>query len=511
MNSVIKIPSNQGTLSSTQNLVDFEFGDGSSNYDLSSSYVSLDISLASSVVQSAGAIAQTSGNTAYDFALNVADKNKTGGANTNNLFSNIVLVKNAHLRSQSNGMMEDIRRVDILRTNLKNYQKNNISKDSHLSVSGLNAGQDEYGNDNGFFLEKNQLGEDLSTSKTFEELRIPLKDIFNLGVLPSYSSANYGRSKIHLELNLGDVTANQIDFNNTVGKKTMADSTLSSAGNNLKQYGDVANPLVWGNTANQDPVCPYYVGQMIEIDTAVQSPASGQPNAPPVIAGQIRQITKITRQADGTYAILIKNPFNYNAGGGFVAGQKYTGVTIKQNALATTSYGLSYSNPQLVLQQTSNPAPPKGSIDYTSYTTEEDNGNDRASFSKNYTMEANAFNLYIMFAQKFNSADNGLSSYRLRVDGVDVSNRDISVSSGLHYDALQMGLRNGDMMVGNLLEVRSKDGESNANKLKQANASECKMIVAPLPSTSSPKLVQLNCSQTALKDFQLYKEVSRVI
>jgi len=37
------------------------------------------------------------------------------------------------------------------------------------------------------------------------------------------------------------------------------------------------------------------------------------------------------------------------------------------------------------------------------------------------------------------------------------------------------------------------------------------MILQPLPQTQNPKMVQLSCNQTGLLDFQLFKEVMRVM
>ena len=498
MNSVIKISSNQGTLSASQNLLDFEFGDGS-NYDLSRSYVSLDVRLKNAPAQSVKAGAQTTSNTAYPYQFKVSDKNKTGAVNNNNIFENIVLVKNAHFRNQNKGMVEDIRRVDILRTNLKNYSKNLINRDSLVAVKGLSSGEDVQGNSQGVFLEKNSVGSVLSESRAVEELQIPLSDIFNTGVMNSYSSSLYGRSQIHLELNLDSIVAQQVPVKDVVGKKTLLDSVAGNGGT-ITTYGGSDNPLIWANTESQDHTCPFYVGAMINFLTATSV------NTAPAITTDVRQITKITENSDGTVSMEIKNPF------ALANTHKYTGVTIALERLLTQDdLDLEFSNPQLVLQMTNNPAPEMGSVDYTTFTTEEDNGNDRASFSKNYTIEPEAVNLYVAFAQKFASADNGLLSYRIRINGQDAMNRDISASSGLHYDRVQMGLRNGDRMVGNLVEGIDKINVANNSKYDAGQLTESKMILQPLPQTQMPKMVQLSCSQTALKDFQLFKEVKRVM
>jgi len=497
MNSVIKIPSNQGVLSASQNLLDFEFGDGS-NYDLSKSYVSLDVSLKNAPAQSVKATAQDSSNTAYQYQFKVSDKAKDGASNPNNIHENIVLVKNAHFRNQNKGMVEDIRRVDILRTNLRNYSKNLINRDSLVSVKGLSSGEDVQGNSQSVFLEQNSVGDVLSKSREHEELQLPLSHIFNTGVMPSYSSSNYGRSKIHLELNLDSIKAQQVPIKDKAGKKTLSDSATGNGGT-ISTYGGSDNPLIWANTESQDHTCPFYVGAMINFLTATPTGAGA-------ITTEVRQITKITENADGTVSMEIKDPFP------LANTQKYASITIALERLAThDDLDLVFSNPQLVLQITNQPAPAVGSVDYTTFTTEEDNGNSRASFTKNYTIEAEAFNLYVSFAQKFMSADNGLSSYRIRVNGEDSMNRDISTSSGLHYDRIQMGLRNGDRMVGNLQEGIDKINETNSTKYDAGNISESKMILQPLPQTQNPKMVQLSCNQTGLLDFQLFKEVMRVM
>ena len=115
MNKIVKLQSEQsGPFNASRNLIDFDLM-GGRQYDLRNSYVNL-----------VGTMTQTdvvpgTGEGVYNWHALWADKDNSV---TNYRFPNVALVKNARMTCDKAGTLEDIRRVDVLRTHLKQYTEN---------------------------------------------------------------------------------------------------------------------------------------------------------------------------------------------------------------------------------------------------------------------------------------------------------------------------------------------------------------------------------------------------
>ena len=117
MDRVMKISANQsGAITASKNLVDFDLPEGMV-YDLSKSYMVINSSIETTDTDVAANGNKTGGVGVYNVGIKYND-----GTNANRHFKNKHLVKNVSMFSQKMGMVEDIKRSDVLQYNLDLYR-----------------------------------------------------------------------------------------------------------------------------------------------------------------------------------------------------------------------------------------------------------------------------------------------------------------------------------------------------------------------------------------------------
>ena len=113
----MKISSNQsGAITASKNLVDFDIPAGMV-YDLSKSYMVLNSSIETTDTDVAANGNKSGGVGVYNVGLQYVD-----AARKNRHIKNKHLVRNISMFSQSVGMIEDIRRSDVLQFNMDLYR-----------------------------------------------------------------------------------------------------------------------------------------------------------------------------------------------------------------------------------------------------------------------------------------------------------------------------------------------------------------------------------------------------
>lgn len=530
MDKIIKLNSRQGgPFSATQNLCDFDIpGDGT--YDLSESYINL-----------FARIVGTSGTTSIpNMDLGTDGANGRNAAVTNlavnwadapnRSFYNVALIKNTSLTTEKVGVLEDIRRVDILRHILNEYTQSTDKKES-MGYKNLSSSTGQTGNRSSIF---NQLYREGSTSSFNDAARIqiPLSQLVELGKMAEYPAMSMGKSRLHLEMNLDkfavvDATnRNQLE----VGKQLFADVDNSSGG------GALAPTFVSKQAYTRVEESPFFVNQRVKVlytsddaivataaDALVASvkPAGGglqeltliaaeqakaagikvkitsdaddsarsfgvsgytAPDGPLVAetvaagpnGGSVEttnlfyKVTKITVDADtaGNITIgwaanaapayiverLIQSiAFDDNSTSADVfkqtialdnnlpsvpAGKKYTAIQIIPVRTQTPG-SLTLDSAELVLRKSSANTKAPAELNYTTYSTEQYTGNNELDFQRMFQIEPEAVNVFITFPQHDLFSRNGdLKSFRMRLDGEDLVDRDISVNEESHRDPL---------------------------------------------------------------------------
>jgi hypothetical protein len=492
MNKIVKLTSLQsGNFTAEKNLIDFDLPSGK-QYDLRNAYINL-----------VGAVSQTEITpTAFPAVYNWAmDWSVDGTTTTNITFPNCALVKNARMTSSKHGLLEDLRRVDVLRTQLKQYTQ---SEDDYRGTLYNSLSQPT--NFNNIRLAPNI--EFKSTGTQISRLndvnvQIPLKDIYELGNTDNLPCDKLGNVRLHLEMNLDKLKIVQVQGAGTratefgrVEYTTFQDTAAGDGASTItttEPFVDIANS-------------PFWVGQKLSFD------ASGNGGAAD-ISGFQRTITGIAQNEDQTLDLLLSEELVVPpTAGHFLSNLTCDGVDFD-------SMSITWTDAELVVEEKGK-NDPVGQLDYFTYTNEEDNGAGLLNFSRQYGAEQGCFNLLVCPVDAssnllvVNNNRTRYESYRLRVDNKDLTNRVVEERSPLYYDRVGMYLLNQNLPLKNLIEVNTRNASSYADRYAAPNH-ELIFIGTPLPMTPMRKQVQitLNCGAgtEGVRELQLYKSVMRSI
>jgi hypothetical protein len=152
---------------------------------------------------------------------------------------------------------------------------------------------------------------------------------------------------------------------------------------------------------------------------------------------------------------------------------------------------------------------------YNSYELESDSGANVQSYSKTFILPPNCVNALCMFDNSMASSPYSLksvaSSYRLKLDNKNLSQRPVVFDQPLYQDDIMKSLVNMSMRP----RCYDKIPLSNVVDKRQAqdNGDVLKLISTPAPQSVGNKLLQLNveCSAVGVDTFNVYKVVQKVI
>lgn len=492
MENYTKIQSSQGIFdtSGQKNLCDFHIPANSGSYDMSKSFINVNVKVATTSTDAVEGDADAPA-PVYNTGI-VFNESNRGTANAFSRIANpdsAVLVKNARMVS-ARGKLEDLRNVACLRTNLGVFEKN--EKDQEDGTYAMS-------NDNTDQLATTQplnslvaVGDFASETRN-HNIRVPLSSVFELGHESVYDSAYHGNTRISLELNLDKLavinktTATETNnrYNLTGGAEKyneFKDQTKAGAGTDT--LGSADYPLVSKIEYASLEDSPWYVGQRCSL-TATNA------NGATAIAGakivQIKKITwcdaesKFPNDAGGTAGdskgcVAIE----LTAGlGAMTATQGYT--TIVMNPQDPTTSPIVINNIELVAKQTSEKD--MNGLQYTTYTAQEDSFPvNSASLNRTYQLPPNCINVYVMFNNPVYSFED-IDTYRLTLNNIDQTSRDVKMNGSLHYDLLSKVFQNKDAVVGSL-EGKLDDS---AKHLGEANQEyKVSIIACPVQLSGSP-------------------------
>jgi hypothetical protein len=233
---------------------------------------------------------------------------------------------------------------------------------------------------------------------------------------------------------------------------------------------------------------PYYVGMRIQ----VSSSNSTQPGND--ITDKEAQITAIAFDADAGQITLTVSPdlttlVNID--------DKMDNIDVTA-VVQPAAVNVTYSRAEVVMHRyTSMPEVDGGLISYSTYSTEEDVGpTGVTNFQRQYVVEPDANAALILMplpANDFLSRNTNFSSYRLRLNQVDMTDRDVVKNTPLYYDRTASLL---DGMGKTLKNLQFNTGEATDANLDYANSFrtqvDCEFFGTPMPMTNSQKLLQVN-------------------
>lgn len=507
MDKITKLNSRQGgAFTASQNLVDFDIPSGM-NIDMTKSHLLLNCDLTNSG--------------ASGITCDILNKTDFARSETKALVPPVIMVKNCSLYGDRSGMLEDIRDVNVLKSNLQEYSQDNIEKvcQSYYGFNSTNDGNNLAGTP---FRDLVKDGSTASTNKS-HDMKIKMSDLFGLGE-HTVSTDKTGQMTMHLELDFANIATQQFfgetnDDDNGGGYWGQVESRSSTTGNKSSNgslgatrksetKGTIAAATVvagatYQMTRDYDSLeqSPFWVEQQIKV---TRTPDAG------VEGVETRTIKGISyNPADKKISLTFDTALNGGANAE-LDDVSITGVDSVAQTFVVNNMTL------VVYEDMSGKAPDK--IEYKTYTVEKDTENALTSYSKNFYIEPECANLIICCPDGDTSgtpaatpsayiSDLNISDYRLRVNGEDLTNRAIKMNTSEHYDRLGRTFLNMDMP---LKSVREKLIKVNNQRATEAGTPSVKMIAECFAITNSAKQVEVDInSGNGVRNIYLFKEVIR--
>jgi hypothetical protein len=426
---------------------------------------------------------------------------------------NIDLIRNCSLMGSKVGRLEDIRRVNVLKHNLNLMSKSSNEKLS--LVDSLYQMTNFYSNQLiSIFVDMNKEGTVASTYRDVY-LRIPLKDLFELGSLEALDTSKTGKLTLHLELeNSSYIEVEQVKLMN---------DTNEGLCNNVASGANLAE-LITTYKYKSLEISPFFVGQVLNL-SATRS--GGTVTNPTNVS---TTITGIAKNIDGSLTLTI-SPALPDPG----SGNSWTVITLVEPTISTADTTIQVATAELGLSEIVGGSQSVDELNYMTFTTEEYTNGAQQTMNKIFEVEPECVNAFLMFdnnSSNLISNNVGVTSYRMRVDNEDVYNRDIIVNKSnskqlrihdaLHYDSVYRTFLNAnyplkDMSFLSLKRNVGTGANNNEYKSRFTVASQQIMVCCcPTPLTPLSKKLQFNVvankdSGSKVENVILYKQVMRSV
>ena len=501
MNKIVKLNSLQsGSFSSSKNLIDFDLPAGK-QYDLKNGYVNL----VGSMVQTDANPATGEGVYNYEFVWT----DPTGAINDIPL-PNVAMVKNARMTSDKVPILEDIRRVDVLRTQLNQYGKNMDDNDG-IGYRKLWQNLPDGNVKVGAGLELHRQGT-LKSSVRDVNIQIPLKDIFELGNSDTLPCDKLGSTRVHLEMNVDRLGYRQLQGNATRTDEDFGNAYFTEFEDSAIAGGALGTTeaFITKNVFADIKGSPFYVGQKLSFSGEKET---GGVVGPVVnVETIITSITHITTPGanQGKLSILTSTDLDVN-------GATERVINIICDGVDVGSLDFTILQAELVVEE-------KGQMEkmdelvYSTYTSEEDNGNGNTSFSRMYSLEPEAFNVMLCVPNKGdiicrNTGGNCVESYRLQNDNVFLTDRPVEYKQPLYYDRTSMWFLNQGLPLRNLEDAMIHTKNAYDDRLTAME--QVVFMGNPLPITPQRKQLQVSIdgdsASNGVEKLILYKSVVRSV
>jgi hypothetical protein len=491
MDNLIKIQAEQGSFdtSGNKNLIDIHIPANIGVINLKDSYININTKCEVTSTADAEAV--------FDAFLTL-----NGASSLNiNWEDSACLIKNASAFSSTKGKIEDVKRCDVVRTNLALYEKS--SDDKHFNLGKLTGGNFRQQVADSPQNELPKIGSVKGRSRD-QDIFIPLKSIFGFCHTENYDTNKMGSTRIHMEANFNHLGAGilSLDWADTL-----------QYGVATEKFGDVADVTVGADrnyvvTSRSYPDLqdsPFFVGQQIDVERT----KAGTPGTT-----EKCRITKIEFEAESA----LKITFSKNWTDGAAA---YTAIKLKPTVdNADRNASVNINKVELVAHVNASPDS-ESSLIFSSMMAQEDQfSNTATSFNRTYDMPANTKNVYLMFNNsgdaKILSESNNLTGYRLTVDNEEIVNREVKINSPLHHEQVNQVMMNNGKKVGDLRafikdvfngEVAGDAGRAGANNVTPV------VVMSPYPFKPVPsKLnVELNGSAALGGNIIVFSEVVKSV
>jgi len=518
MDSIVRISSNQATndFSGNKNNVSFNLDSNSGVYDLSQSYVAINVRVSGnedSALTTTGAVGDGSSVFNTMFQFNELPSAPRAAANAFLVPpTTAILVRNAQMVC-SKGPVEVLNRVDQLRTNEYVFMKSKQALESHSNGIILpSSRRRDTGNSLQPYSELVSVSDKanpVASQAKDHEIRIPLKEIFNVGNQKMYDTSIYQNTKIALRMNFDLLSAAQqggvMETTRFLGIAT------NPFNGELRAHTNDSGGTVALSTALSEnfynlfgnETIPYWIGQKITVSCADAThavaakittitalyPYDGVSDVGPYEAGKGFAVPgnrgRIVIEFDGVY----DNPTT-----GTIVGTNADPLIMKETLPGTTTLTRSLNKIELVCKRSASGSAP-AKLDYTKFITEEDTFpvSANAVLQRYYSIPPNCDAIVITMVKGggiFTAAagSEAVKEYRVTINGDDISNRPITMHGQLHKNLIAQSLNNlGHQQQSNLNEfLQFNFSTANASALHKANT-----IMIPVPLSAQTQQLGL--------------------
>jgi len=483
MDRVVKLNSVEaGNFTASQNRVSFELPSGGV-YDLSKSYINLNTR-----INITEAPTVEGGTGVYPMDLQWVDTTANKPK-----FNNCAVVKNCLMKSSQKGIISNVRRVDNYKALVDSYTKSRTETLSESYDASNQILDNEGSNQFSVYRDYEKLGNVKSTQNDIAPIKVMLKDLFDFAsVATEYDTTKAGTTTIELELNLDKLQPVQRMKSITwgTGVNLMEDVAVTGDGNTI-----ITKAKIYDLKQS-----PYYVGQKLTV-ASITGPLSKD-----------AVISSITRQADSTLVITFEQ--NWGA-----ASTAYADVSVSTKDIGSAELEVNFA--EIVVTQKAMASSDVDEIEHYLVSTEELVLPSVSSYQRQFEIEPASCCVLIGFpsaTNDLNSSNANISSYRLRLDNEDLSNRDVVVRSPLYYDVINNTLTNMKRRLKNTTEETGRTNtDSQADKFVDVFTNSFQTISLMSPVEQKPdrpnKYLQVNIAATATLQGQkmnLYKIIPTV-
>ena len=299
---------------------------------------------------------------------------KNAGVNYDNHFNNVALIRNAHISSANKGMIESVRRTDVLRQNMSSFRQSqtNVDSNRYMSANSLYnlSNKQKYG----LWTDINKTGSVRSVNNLNTPIMIRLGDILDFCNVDVIDFAAMGDTRVHLELNLENVEARLIYPLQLTNAEKMNDIAQPGVATDITQ---LTTSTKYSNL-NQSG---YWVGQKLQI--------TGEVNGTPATVVS-RTITTINQNADGSLTLTFNGSlFTLTSTGGGA-----TGITIDNETPSIQT--AEFTRMECVLKQMPQSSEVVQNVLYTQFDTYELLGNGATGYTNVVEIDGQAENAVIM-------------------------------------------------------------------------------------------------------------------
>jgi hypothetical protein len=482
-----------GTFSNNNRNIDFRidssYGD---TLDLSQSYVLATCGLTNLTSQLFRYGVQTTDD--YTGSAGIIDKKMA--------MFNCDLIRNSSLRSNQLGSLEDIREAGLLFSTMNRYTKsiesqNALQMSLHQVSNWASGGYKAVGAALSPFLEERKLGT-YPSRYVNPHFKIPLSDILGMGKASQIPVSQLGDMVLHLELeDLNKFEVYVVDEDGYLNSPVNCEDTTSDT--NTVQ-------ITIDNDGRIDDInnIKFYVGQRVNISYVDANTAAIINDDNCFITDiELLYIAGATEiQSDMTYEIT------YN-GNPIPTGSTDVTITRYQGTPDPAAAGITFQiqTMELALTYLSSPSPQLSMLEYPTFTIEQISVAQQ-SYEKVIDIEPECVNVFLLFKTGDAMVSNlqQLDKFRLRLDNIDVINRDVKVNygdqdlfndipnarEGYYYDLMNDSFLNGGLTLNNVNEAilpQAPDERSTNSYLRYNDKSL--LICVPTNQTQNYKHLQL--------------------